>query len=192
MIDDGKHSVLGIRINAVDYDSAVARIVSTSNNNAPLSVSALAVHGVMTGVMDPEHRYRLNALDVITPDGQPLRWAMRLLYGITLPDRVCGPDLMLRICLAAAENAMPIFLFGSSDDVLRRLSANLVAKFPRLNIVGIKASCFRKLTETENTELIREIHQSGAKICFVGLGCPRQEVFLFENVAAKKRVSLSE
>ena len=78
MIDLGKHSVLGVPIDAVDYDAAVGRIVEAARDGRPMAVSALAVHGVMTGVLDRAQRYRLNRFDMIVPDGQPVRWALRL------------------------------------------------------------------------------------------------------------------
>ncbi|HEX6962804.1 MAG TPA: glycosyltransferase, partial [Lacipirellula sp.] len=74
MIDRGKHNLLGVQVSAVDYAGAVARIIGAARERRPLAVSALAVHGVMTGVLDAEHRYRLNRLDVVCPDGQPVRW----------------------------------------------------------------------------------------------------------------------
>ncbi len=56
----------------------------------------------MTGVSDREHCYRLNQLELVVPDGQPVRWAMNLLHRVGLPDRVYGPNLMLKVCEAAA------------------------------------------------------------------------------------------
>lgn len=91
MIDQGKKNVLGVEVDAVDYEAAVARIVSAAKSSQPHSCTALAVHGVMTGVLDPEQRYRLNGLDLVTPDGQPVRWALNALHGAGLPDRVYGP-----------------------------------------------------------------------------------------------------
>ena len=88
MIDRGRHNVLGILVNAVDYEAALQKIVAAARAKQPLAVSALAVHGVMTGVLDREHRYRLNGLDLIVPDGQPVRWALNRLYGAQLDDRV--------------------------------------------------------------------------------------------------------
>jgi exopolysaccharide biosynthesis WecB/TagA/CpsF family protein len=180
MIDQGKQNVLGIGIDAVDYEGAVARIVNAARDRRPFAVSALAVHGLMTGVMDSEHRYRLNHFDMITPDGQPVRWAMNWLYGCRLPDRVYGPNLMLRTCEAASQNGLPIFLFGGTAEMLSALSARLRERFPGLQIAGARASKFRQLDEHEQDELISEIRDSGAAIAFVGLGCPRQEIFTFE------------
>src|SRR3954469_15578511 len=95
MINFGKFSVLGVNVHAVDYAFSVKSIVDAAIDHRPLSVSALAVHGVMTGFQDPMHMRRLNGLDLIVPDGQPVRWALRILHGKGLPNRVYGPNLTL-------------------------------------------------------------------------------------------------
>lgn len=180
MIDRGRKNLLGVRISAVDYDAALARIADAARSHQPLAVSALAVHGVMTGVLDATHRYRLNHLDLLVPDGQPVRWALNRLYGTGLPDRVYGPALMLKACELAAMAGWPIFLFGGTEDMLAALRANLRKQFPNLQIVGWRASRFRRLNPDERNEIVTTIRSSGARITFVGLGCPRQEVWAYE------------
>jgi len=180
MKDAGRHNVLGVQINAVDYEAAVDRIAEAAQSAKPLGVSALAVHGVMTGALDPEHRYRLNQLELVVPDGQPVRWALNWLHRVGLKDRVCGPHLMLETCRRAAADGLPIYLFGSTDEVLADLRENLREQFPDLQIAGWRSSRFRQLNDDEAAELVEEIKQSGAKITFIGLGCPRQEIWAFE------------
>ena len=180
MIDLGKFNLLGVNINAVDYEAAVAKIVDAAQTRKPLGVSALAVHGVMTGVMDDEHRHRLNELELIVPDGQPVRWALNWLYRTKLKDRVYGPNLMLKTCEAAAEQNIPIFLFGGKAELLEDLSNNLLAKYPELKIVGKLPSKFRTISAAEKQDIINEINESGAGMTMVGLGCPRQEVWAYE------------
>ena len=110
MIDHGKHSVLGVRIDAVDYDAAVARIMTAAHEQRPMAASALAVHGVMTGVLNSGHRYRLNQFDLLVPDGQPVRrGAFRESDGAKLADRVYGPNLMLELCRRASANTYRSF-----------------------------------------------------------------------------------
>ncbi len=145
-----------------------------------MGVSALAVHGVMTGVMDQEHRYRLNQLELIVPDGQPVRWGLNLLHGTKLKDRVYGPNLMLKSCEAAAENGVGVFLFGGKQQLLDDLEAKLLEKFPKLKIAGKRASKFRTIDETEKAERVSECLHDLAGITMVGLGCPRQEVWAYE------------
>ncbi|MEF2278516.1 WecB/TagA/CpsF family glycosyltransferase [Deinococcus sp. YIM 134068] len=180
MINLGAHSVLGVRVHAVDYDHAVATILAAARERRPLAVSALAVHGVMTGFTDPEHARRLNGLDLVVPDGQPVRWALRLLHGRALPDRVYGPELTLRTARALAGEGLSVYLYGSTPAVLERFADNLRAQFPGLRVAGMEASRFRSTSPEEQGEIARRIRESGASAVFVGLGCPRQEAWAFE------------
>jgi exopolysaccharide biosynthesis WecB/TagA/CpsF family protein len=176
----GKKNLLGAWIDAIDYESAVEKIILAAQEQKPLSVSALAVHGVMTGVLDRTHLYRLNHLDMVVPDGQPVRWALNLLHRTRLQDRVYGPNLMLKVCARAAANKLPIYLYGSKPEVLQSLSENLRVRFPELIIAGAQPSRFRQTTAEEKQLIAAEISRSGAAITFVGLGCPRQEVWVYE------------
>ncbi len=182
MIDRGKHNLLGVMVNAVDYEAAVDKIATAATEHRPLAVSALAVHGLMTGATDDVHRHRLNQFDLIVPDGQPVRWALNRIHHTALEDRVYGPTLMLKTCERAAQDKIPIFLLGADQPMLDRLTKALIAKFPNLIIAGTRPSKFRRIDETEKQELIDEIRDSGAQILFVGLGCPRQEIFVYEFV----------
>jgi N-acetylglucosaminyldiphosphoundecaprenol N-acetyl-beta-D-mannosaminyltransferase len=180
VINKGKYSVLGINVHAVDYDYAVAQIVSAAERRVPCSVSALAVHGVMMGFLDPVHARRLNGLDLVVPDGQPVRWALLGLYGKRLPDRVYGPNLTLRVAQAFADRQLSIYLYGSTQETLSKFAQNLTHSFPGLTIAGVEPSKFRRLTEQEQRELVDRIKASGANAVFLGLGCPRQEVWAYE------------
>lgn len=180
MIDHGKKNLLGIGIDAVDYEAATERFLSAASKSVRYNTTALAVHGVMTGVQDVVHQYRLNQFEMIVPDGMPVRWGLNLMYGVKLPDRVYGPNLMLKICEGAAQRGLPIFLFGTDQKTLDLLQVRLKEKFPKLQIAGAEPSKFRKLTDTESDELVLRIRESGAKLTFAGLGCPRQEIWAFE------------
>ncbi len=118
MIDLGKHNLIGVHIDAVDYEGAVERVLKAAHEGRRCTTTALAVHGVMTGALDATHRHRLNSLDLVVPDGMPVRWGLNLLHKTKLPDRVYGPNLMLKVCEAAAEQQVPIFLFGSDQTTL--------------------------------------------------------------------------
>ena len=180
MINLGKHKVLGVRVDAVDYEAAVDFVIQAARERRPAAISALAVHGVMTGVLDAHHLYRLNHFDLIVPDGQPVRWALRSLYGLALPDRVYGPDLMLKVCERAAREGLPIFLYGSTAEVLAEAGDNLLRRYPTLKIAGTESSKFRRLSEPESKELSERIRATGASVVFAALGCPRQEVWAYE------------
>jgi exopolysaccharide biosynthesis WecB/TagA/CpsF family protein len=187
MIDQGKHNVLGVRVDAVDQEAAAARILDAARAGRPLAVSALAVHGVMTGTLDPVHRYRLNHFDLLVPDGQPVRWALRWLHQVRLAERVYGPALALEVCRQAAQQRLPIYFYGSTADVLERLTRNLCARFPGLVIAGVSPSRFRQLSPAERDQAMSAICASGAALTLVGLGCPRQEVWAYE---CRQRLSM--
>jgi N-acetylglucosaminyldiphosphoundecaprenol N-acetyl-beta-D-mannosaminyltransferase len=174
MINHGKHSVLGINVHAVDYEFAVASIVEAAAQRRPYTVSALAVHGVMTGLFDPVHTRRLNGLDLVVPDGQPVRGALWFLHRQKLSDRVYGPNLTLRVAQALSD------LYGSRPEVLDTLATNLQRRFPSLIIAGQEPSKFRRLTASEQNAVVQRIQSSGADCVFLGLGCPRQEVWAYE------------
>jgi N-acetylglucosaminyldiphosphoundecaprenol N-acetyl-beta-D-mannosaminyltransferase len=180
MINRGKFPILGVNVHAVDYEYAVDAIATAAAEGRPLAVSALAVHGVMTGFQDPVHARRLNGLDLVVPDGQPVRWALRWLHGQGLPDRVYGPNLTLFTAGALAQRNLPVYLYGSKFDVLARFADNLRKRFPGLDVRGMEPSKFRRLDPGERQAVIDRILASGAKAVFVGLGCPRQEVWAFE------------
>lgn len=180
MLDLGKKNVLGVLIDAVDYEAAISFVFECARQNRGAMISALAVHGVMTGVLDPEHKFRLNDFDLLVPDGQPVRWAMNWLYGTAMLDRVYGPELMRRICEQAASEGVSIYLYGSTQPVVTSLAESLERIFPEIDIVGSEPSVFRKLSPDEKSDLQQRIHSSGASIVFVGLGCPRQEIFAYE------------
>ena len=181
MINAGRHPLLGVGISAVDYAAVTEAVVEAAHACRPLAVSALAVHGVMTGVLDHDQRHRLNALDLAVPDGQPVRWALRWRYGIRLPDRVHGPTLMLALCKRAANEKLPIYLYGSRPEILERLAENLRQRVPGLAIAGTAPSRFRAVTPDEQLAIAKSIVDSGARLLFVGLGCPRQEIWAYEH-----------
>jgi N-acetylglucosaminyldiphosphoundecaprenol N-acetyl-beta-D-mannosaminyltransferase len=176
-----RHEVLGVRITATDYDHACAAIRHSAQVGQSLTVTALAVHGVMTGALDSEHRVRLNALDLVVPDGQPVRWALNLLFGAGLSDRVYGPELTLRVCRMAAAEGLPVAFYGSRPEVLDDLRAKLLQRIPGLKIVTMMSSRFRCVDREEQAAIAASLQASGAKILFVGLGCPRQETWLYEH-----------
>src|SRR3954466_13350429 len=99
-----------------------------------LTVAALAVHGVMTGVRDPSQRHRLNRMDLATPDGQPVRWALNLLHGVKLSDQVRGTTLSLRVLQGAAEEGLPVFFYGSRTETLDKMVEAVQRRVPGLQI----------------------------------------------------------
>lgn len=176
-----KVDVFGLRISPTTYDEAVAATMTAARQGRPGVVSCHAVHAVVTCSGDPELRSQANAFDMITPDGQPVRWALNWLHGAGLRDRVYGPELTLRLCQAAAEQGVSIYLYGGSPEVSDALAERLGQRFPTLKIAGRESPPYRELTPEEDAAMVRRINDSGAGLVFIGLGCPKQDRFAYEH-----------
>ncbi len=176
-----KADVLGVQVSCVDYDHAVRCIMAAANDRRPGVVACHAVHAIVTASSDRSLLDEVNRFSMVTPDGQPVRWALNLLHGANLSERVYGPELTLRVCKAAAEQGVSVYLYGGTDDVLEKLLSNLRSKLPTLSIAGFEAPPFRELTESENIEACDRINKSGAGVVLIGLGCPKQDFFAARN-----------
>jgi N-acetylglucosaminyldiphosphoundecaprenol N-acetyl-beta-D-mannosaminyltransferase len=122
----------------------------------------------------------VNAADLVTPDGMPLVWMMRL-KGQRDQQRVYGPTLMLHVLEAAERENIPVGFYGSSPETLQSLIPRMQSRFPSLGIVYSFSPPFRELTEEENLRIDETVNSSEAGILFVGLGCPKQEKWMAEH-----------
>lgn len=173
-------SVLGVPIDLVSWDSAVARISGWAKANESRYVCICNVHSVITARTDHTFSKVLSDADMATPDGAPLAWFMRRSGSIS-QERINGPDLMLRYCSHAALVGEPIFLYGGQSHTLAKLKVELVSKFPGLRIAGAYSPPFRELTADEDNCIVDMINKSGAGTVWVSLGCPKQEGWMAEH-----------
>lgn len=176
-----KHDLFGVEVSATSYDGAADAIFIAAKRRRGGLVTALAVHGVIEASNDPSLNSVINAYDMVTPDGQPVRIALNALHGQKLGTRVAGPDLMLVLCERAAAEGVSIYLYGSKTEVVETLRDKLIERYPTLKIVGCEPSLFRAITVKESEELAERINLSGAGIVFIGLGCPLQEKFSYQH-----------
>lgn len=179
MRDVGRFNVLGVLVNAVDREAAVQGILSAARSHTPFRVTALAVHGVMTG-RDTMHRSRLNAFDLVVPDGQPVRWALNVMHKTHLEAPVRGTDLTVAVLAAAECEGLSVFFYGSRPETLERMVMRVGQDFPSLRVAGVMPSLFRSIDDEGQEQVAMRVRDSGADIVFVGLGCPRQETFVHE------------
>lgn len=167
--------IFGIDLSITDYEDATRRIVQAGQDHQSFAMSALATHGLMEAVHDPEFNEVVNGLDLVTPDGQPVRWAMNLLHNADLDDRVYGPDLTWKVIGAAAEAGVGLYLFGSTQETCDAFVDAILREWPDAIISDVQPDRFREATAEEDATDIERINSSGAGIVLVGRGCPRQE-----------------
>jgi exopolysaccharide biosynthesis WecB/TagA/CpsF family protein len=185
-----KYDLFGVKSTATCYDEAVSVIIRAAKKGVSGTVDLMSAHGLVAGARDAKFREILNSFSIVASDGQPVRWALNLFHKTGLKDRVYGPELTIRLCKAAAEHGVPIYLYGSSPEVIEKLQANLRDKFPAIKIAGAESPPFRPLTSEEDAAVIKRINDSGAGIVFIGTGCPKQEIFAYEHRHSIKGVQL--
>lgn len=169
--------ILKSNVDSTDYLDVCDRIQVLAETQTSSYVIAANVHVVMTGFWQSEYQKVINEAFLVTPDGMPLVWVMRQL-GSESQSRVYGPDLMLAWCERAAEKDLSIYLYGGTEDMLKKLTQKLSEQFPILKIAGSHSPPFRPLTLEEEQQDCDRINASGASVVFVALGCPKQEQWM--------------
>lgn len=175
----GARRILGMRVDASSYARAAQAIVEMAEADGGVTCVA-TVHMVMEAHDDPSYQRVVNAAELVSSDGMPLVWLLRRL-GLPEAERVYGPDLTLAVCERAAERGLAIGLYGGSDDVVDALARRLAMHFPGLRVAFAMSPPFRALTPDEDARVVDAIRESGARILFVGLGCPKQERWMAEH-----------
>ncbi len=183
MIRFARARVFGVPVTPCTYESAVAAVIDAAKAHESFGVAALATHGLMTAVENEDFRHAIERLDLVTPDGQPVRWALNLLIDPPLAERVYGPELTEHVCDAAAREGVSVYLFGSTERTCRALERALVARYPGIDIVGVQPDRFREATREEDKADVARIVESGAGIVLVGRGCPRQERWVADHLS---------
>jgi N-acetylglucosaminyldiphosphoundecaprenol N-acetyl-beta-D-mannosaminyltransferase len=184
-----KMKILDISIQTVSYAVSVSQILVWANHNDSRSVYAANVHMLMEAHDHTDFRQMVNEADLVTPDGMPLVWALRL-KGVKGQERVYGPTLMLEVLRAAEKEQIPVGFLGSTDEILTKLSENMLAAFPGLKIAICKSLPFRPLTANEDSSLCESIAVSRARILFIALGCPKQECWIAAHKGKIKAVMI--
>jgi N-acetylglucosaminyldiphosphoundecaprenol N-acetyl-beta-D-mannosaminyltransferase len=126
---------------------------------------------------DPKFNEDLQKALLVLPDGKPLAVANGWLYG-KKQERVSGMDFMPAILQHSSAIGASVFLYGSTDEVLAKLTEQIRLKYPHLAIAGAISPPFRALTTAELNDHIKQINDSKANFVLVALGCPKQEKWM--------------
>lgn len=188
-----KIDILGVPISVINLESATGLIHAALETKARGYICTTSVHGVIEAQDDPGFLDILKGALLSTPDGMPLVWASRFLYGTENIDRVYGPDLMWEIFRSTENLPVRHFLYGGGDGVAEALAERLEAHFPGTIIAGKHTPPFRLLNSAEEAELQDLLEKTKPDIVWVGLGTPKQETFMakhFEKGPATLMISV--
>lgn len=175
-----KFSILGVNIFAIDMDDASSFIEDALSKRKKIYICVCPVSTIMECKKDEAVLASVNSADLATPDGIAVVWIGRM-RGYKNIKRVYGPELMQEICEISAKNGYRNYLYGSSRVVLDRLNERLNKKYPGLVIAGSFSPPFRKLDKVEDDRIVNDINNSNADIVWVGLGSPKQDLWMYEH-----------
>src|SRR6202165_5660765 len=177
----GPFNVLGVRVDAVQIPGVVAQMEAwISHRFRSHFIAVTNVHVLMEARHSPSFRKVLDSANLCVPDGMPLVWIGRS-RGYPLKRRVYGPDLLLDFCRETNAKGYRHFFYGGAPGVPEALAAKLKCQFPMLEVAGTYSPPFRPLTPEEDAGVVEMINRAEADVFWVGLGCPKQEWWMYED-----------
>lgn len=171
-----KAPVVGIGVSTTSYEEVLTALGAPPGDTGT-TVAVCNVHSLMSARRDPTLRAAIERCAIATPDGVPLVWALRW-TGYPHQQRVYGPELMRLALTQSASLGWKHYLYGSSPATLTKLTAAIADFAPAAEIVGSVSPPFRPLTADEEQAVLDEIKASGADVVWVGLGMPKQELWI--------------
>ncbi len=179
-VNKNTETILGVSVDILNYEKAEELISGWALNNQSKYVCVSNVHMVMEGWDKHDFKRVINESDMTVPDGMPLVWGLKLL-GHRDAERVRGPDLMLALCGMAEKKGIRIGLYGGRIEASDGLVEFLMERYPDLKVRCVIVPPFRQITQQENDGYVKKMNESHVGLVFVGVGCPKQELWMHQN-----------
>ncbi len=175
-----RYNVIECNITRANMRSAIENARENIKNKTGGYVCFTNVHASVIGHQNLKFRSALNNSFMTLPDGKPLYWYARL-KGLRDVGHVPGPDFMPTFIKHNHKTDIKHYFFGSTQEVLDKLSINLKQRYPEINIAGSFSPPFRALSAEETGEIIKKINALKPDIIWIGLGAPKQEEWMADN-----------
>ncbi len=182
-------NILGVPVGAVDMPLVLDTLRDWIRDGTSRYICATDVFNVTSASANDQHRAALLEADLIVPDGTPLSWVGRL-RGNRRIRRVCGPDLLLAACERSQSEGWRHFFYGGAEGVAESLAETLKERYPGLQVAGTECPPFRPLSEEETAQMVDRVEAANTDIMWIGLGCPKQEIWMNQHVGRMKDVVL--
>lgn len=173
-------NILGVNINVTNMQNTVKVITENLDDIKGNYICVSNVHTTVMSHEDESYKRIQNNGFMALPDGKPLSIISKR-RGFKEAERVTGPDLMEEIFNISEKKGYSHYFYGSTQETLDTLRIKLKEKYPNINIVGMHSPPFRKLTNKEDKEIIENINKTNADFIWVGLGAPKQEIWMHEH-----------
>lgn len=181
--------ITGSPVTALPFKLQIQTMMEWAESHESKVVCVANVHMLMEAHWEPKFAAVLTRADLVVPDGMPLVWMLKLL-GVRRQDRVAGLDILMAVCQLAVDRNLSVFFLGSQRMILERMRLKLVRDFPDLKVAGMEPLPFRPITAAEDQAVMDQIHQSGAGLVFVSLGCPKQEYWMAQHQGKLRAVMI--
>ncbi len=175
-----KGNVFGVRYSIGNQAEAETEILRRLGDLSGKYICFSNVHTLITAVENESYKTALNSSAYTFPDGAPVALKLRR-NGEAGAERVAGPDFMSGVFKRTSDGRCSHFFYGSSEEVLKELNKKLKSKYPDINIAGMYSPPYRQLSSEEDAEITEMINRSKADIVWIGLGAPRQEMFMYSH-----------
>jgi N-acetylglucosaminyldiphosphoundecaprenol N-acetyl-beta-D-mannosaminyltransferase len=179
MVDRARIDILGIKIDDVTSEEAVARIDQFVADGRPHLVTTVNPEFIVAAQTDAAFAEILNQADLNLADGQGLLWAARLLGG-SLRERVTGVDTLVSLAELSAKKGYAIYLLGAAEGVAEAAAEVLTSRFPGLRVAGTYAG---SPAPEKDEDIVERIGCADPQLLFVAYGAPRQEQWIVRNMS---------
>lgn len=131
---------------------------------------------------DDYFRKIVNSCELLLVDGHPLMWIAKF-YKKPFKEKICGSDLVPLLCEKAAEKGYKVFFLGAAPGIAMRAAKIMQTKYKGLKVAGTYSPpiSFEK-DPNEIDKINKMLYQSKADMLFVGMGVPKQDIFIYENM----------
>ena len=131
---------------------------------------------------DPYFKEICDNAELLLVDGHPLMWIAKW-YGTPIKEKICGSDLVPHLCEIAAQKGYRVFLLGAAEGVAVKAAKVLEEQYPGINIAGTYSPPYGfEKDEAEINKINSMLKESKADLLFVGMGVPKQDRFIYENM----------
>jgi len=185
MKDSKKRNVidfLGVKIDVLDTKGLLEQTVVLSHAETPQKVMYVNTDCMLLALKNEQYKQALNNADLVYADGIGVVWGARIM-GDHLPGRSTGADFMPVFCDTFGRLGLRIYLLGAKPGVAEEAAERLCRRVPELQVVGTHHGYF---SPSESDGLIERINKANPHILLVGMGAPRQELWISEHLTKLK------
>lgn len=176
----GSFQVAGVRVDAVPFRAIQPGLRELISEEGTASVFCCNVNMVVQANREPHVREAVESANLVLPDGRPIAAIGKRRSDVPV-DRVRGTDLLRLVCASSTFEDVSHFFYGGGEGVAAAVAEELKRETPSLRVAGTRSPPFGEVSELETEEEISAVNDADPDVVWVGLGCPKQELWIHRN-----------